>query len=231
MCRTLTLAAAVLALFPTLVLADRPFLALTSAAAEEDDDRVWSIATVLDGRRRANTFATTAEYAFDPVRSIEIGLARSGGRDAAATTVEAQVEYKHLFNHIARDGYGWGLALGWGSLRTSGEGWRGGAWSLVLPLSVRIGASDALLHFNAGLVREPGERRQGFVAAGVEGEVWPRVTLFGEAAREGEARLWHAGARWWVRRERFAIDLAATQRREDGVRTRGAVLGLAWYDL
>ena len=36
------------------------------------------------------------------------------------------------------------------------------------------------------------------LALGVEGRVWRRASLFAEAAREGRAKLVHAGLRWWA---------------------------------
>jgi hypothetical protein len=207
--------------------ADRPFLAVTSAAAEEDDDNVWSVAAGFERARGSRALAFSAEYAFEPTRSIELTVERSHPDRSSGI----ELEYKHLFNHIARDGYGWGVVLGTGAQRSDGGGWRGGAWSLTLPVSLAFAEGDGALHANAGLTREPREQRQTRVAAGVEFAAWRRVTLFAEAAREGDARFAHAGARWWVQRERVALDLGTTRSREDGVRRSGIALAVAWYDL
>lgn len=224
-----TAAALACAFASALAWADRPFIASTSAAAEEDDDRVWSIATAFERRRGARQGGVTAEYAFEPTRSIEFTFERASPDGGSGF----EVEYKHLFNHIARDGYGWGVALGLGARRDDGgSSWRGGAWSLTLPLSIQFAQTDGLVHLNAGLTREPGARRETLLAAGVEYQAWRRVTLFAEAAREGDdAKLLHAGARWWIRREKIAFDLGATRRRESGETRRGVIVGLAWYDL
>ena len=211
--------------------ADRPFIATTGAAAEEDDDRVWSLSAVADVRRGTREFGLAAEYAFDPERSVEFGVGHARLRDAGSKATDVEVEYKQLFNHIARDGWGWGVAVGLGAQSSSGSGWRGGGWSLTLPLSLAFADGESVAHFNAGLVREPGASRETALALGVERRVTRRVTLFAEAARAGGETLLHGGLRWWVQRERFAVDLGVTRRREDGDTRRGAVLGLAWYDL
>lgn len=216
-----------LALASAQVWADRPFITTTSAAAEEDDDRVWSLSAVADVRRGMREFGLAAEYAFDPERSVEFGIRHARLRDVGLQATDVEVEYKHLFNHIARDGWGWGVALALGAQRSSGSGWRGGGWSLTLPLSLAFAEGEGVAHLNAGLVREPGARREDAWAAGVEGRLARRVALFAEAARSVESKLLHAGVRWWVRRERLAIDPGATHRREDGATRRGVVLGLA----
>jgi len=69
------------------------------------------------------------------------------------------------------------------------------------------------------------------LALGIEGNVAPRTRLFSEWARRGDERLLHAGVRYWLKRERIALDVSWTHRRIDGSRSSGWVMGLAWYDL
>lgn len=212
--------------------ADRPFIAVTSAAAEEDDDRVWSVSTAFERWRGTRQLGIAAEYAFDPVTSIEVELGRTRVREGDERETEVEVEIKYLFNHIARDGYGWGLSLSLGAQRESGAGWRGGGWALTLPASLQLGESEVLLHANAGLVRERGERRRALLAFGMELPVTRRVGLFAEGVREGEAKLMHAGARWWLQREKLAIDSGVTRRRGvDAGSSSGLSIALSWYDL
>lgn len=96
---------------------------------------------------------------------------------------------------------------------------------------MQLGQSEALLHASAGFVRERGQRRRTLLALGVEAPVARRVGLFAEAARTGDARLLHAGARWWVQREKLAIDTGATRRRDDGASSSGFSIAISWYDL
>jgi hypothetical protein len=226
--------AAACALAATAARADRPFIAVTGAAAEEDDDRMWSATAAVERRRAATQLGVSAEYAFDPVSSVELSIGRSRLRDAGASSTETELEFefKQLFNHIARDGWGWGVALGTGA-RRQGGGWRGGAWSLVVPVSLQWGEGGAaLVHANAGLVREVGERRASLLALGIEGEVARRVVLFAEAAREGDAKLLHGGARWWLQREKLALDIGIVRRRAgDAAAGTGVTLALSRYDL
>lgn len=87
------------ALFGTLPVAaqDRPFLATWRAMAEEDDDEVWE----FEAARWDNRF----------------GNGVSGGLEIA---------YRHLFNHIDRDGWCIGVAVAAELARPVGQSWPGG---------------------------------------------------------------------------------------------------------
>jgi hypothetical protein len=61
---------------------------------------------------------------------LELGGVRS--RDGGESVVVAELEFKHLFNHIARDGYGWSLALALGTARESGASWKRDEWESAL---------------------------------------------------------------------------------------------------
>ena len=54
-----------------------------------------------------------------------------------------------------------------------------------------------------------------------------RATLIAEAARAGSSRLLHAGLRWWVQRERVAVDVSALRERGGREARSGFVFGLA----
>ena len=209
---------------------DRPYLAISSAAAEEDDERVWSIETLATSDKALSRQGVVAEYSFDPLHAVQFELGRSRGRQGETSSAAASVEGKWLFNRIARDGWGLGLVGSLNTDRESGTGARTSGWSLVMPLSIRLGQDLALLHLNAGFVREGGERLR-LLAAAIEGEVWHRVTGFAELAAQGEARLAHGGVRWWLRRERVALDVSTYRRREQDTAVRGWVIGLGWHDL
>lgn len=212
--------------------ADRPYLVVASAAAEEDDDAVWAIESFAQFSRQQRAQGLSAEYAFNPVQSVQLELARHRDRLTRQTGWSAELEYKHLFNHIARDGWGWGVSLSLGASRSADQGWRGGGRSAVLPLSLQWADKSALAHLSLGLVREPGERRQALAALGIEYEVFRRTIVLGEVARTGEERLIHMGVRYWVKRERLALDLSTIRQWAVGqARVSGWLLGLGWYDL
>jgi hypothetical protein len=65
----------------------------------------------------------------------------------------------------------------------------------------------------------------------LEGEVWKRTRLFGEVAHDGSTTFVHGGVRYWVKRERLAIDFSLQRERSDGATRNGAIIGLGWYDL
>jgi hypothetical protein len=213
--------------------ADRPFVATTSAAAEEGDDRVWSLSTWAQRDKRFGEFGLSAECAFEPRLSSEFTLARTRPRlSGAQTTLEAEAEVKWLFNNIARDGWGIGISLGSGAAKEGDGGWRGGGWQVAVPLSWQFSEAGGLVHLNAGIAKPRGERRESLAAAAVEWPIAQRVALFAEWAKSGDERLEHAGVRWWLEREHFALDISVLRCRPDGAgAATGWVLGFSVYDL
>jgi hypothetical protein len=209
---------------------DRPYSWVTTAAAEEDDDRVWSVDAVAGRLGRVRGADLLAEYAFDPLTSVQFGAGQARERGTGQRSRVLELQLKQLFNHIARDGWGWGLSLEHAFVQAPGEGWRGGHWQLTVPLSVQLG-TVALLHANAGVAKAPGERRERVLGLAAEGELARRWVLFGEVLREGDVTGAGLGVRHWVRKDRFAVDVSLQRRRGDGLRAHGVVLGLSWYDL
>lgn len=207
---------------------DRPFLLTSSAAAEEDDDAVWSVETRWQRVGKARSFSVAPEYAFDPTNSLQAEFTVGHGGER-----ELELEARHLFNHIERDGYGWGLGLSWSSGRDgeTGGGWRSQSLSLKLPFSVSFQGGDTLLHLNAGVLKPVGEKREWVASAAVEQRLAWRTSAFAEVGREDHATLLHAGVRHWIQRERLALDVSVLQQRADGQRSGGLVVGLNWYDL
>lgn len=213
------------------VAGDRPYLATHSAAAEEDDDAVWSVESWVQRLGSAQALSLAPEYAFDPTDSLQFEFSGLRERSAGVTAQAIEIEFKHLFNHIDRDGYGWGLVAAQALGRAQGGGWRRGAVTLKLPFTLALGERDGALHLNAGLVNEPDVRRDVLLSAAIEYKVTRRTTLFAEAAREGDATLLHGGVRWWLNKEKFALDLSWQRVGTPGATDTGAVFGLGWYDL
>lgn len=214
---------------------DRPYLATNSAAAEEDDDGVWSVESWITKSGRVRLFNVAPEYAFNPTTSLQLELRRAHNRDAGESVSFAELEFKHLFNHIARDGYGWGAVVSLGAARESGTSWKRDEWGVRVPLTLSLWDGEGLLHLNAGVTKPRDDKREWGGSVALERELWKRTTLFAELAREGEATLWHAGVRHWIKREKIAIDFSLQSVRadavRDGVRESGAVIGVGWYDL
>ncbi len=210
---------------------DRPYLATHTAVAEEDDDAVWSVESWAQRLGSVRTLSLAPEYAFNPTTSLQFEFSTSRDGSAAETAQASEIEFKHLFNHIARDGYGWGLAASLSLDRAQGGAWRRGAAMIKLPFTLELFERDGALHLNAGLAKEPDARRETLLSAAIEYQVARRTTLFAEAAREGDSTLLHAGVRWWLKKERFAVDLAWQRQRVPGSSDSGVVVGLGWYDL
>lgn len=226
---TRTLIAVTLALCAVVAeAADRPYLYANSAAAEEDEEQVWSVENWYRQAGRQKSLTVAPEYAFDPDTSLQVEMRRTLDRHEG-NGHEVEIEAKRLFNRIERDGWGWGVVAAIDMERPRGGPWERAVVSLLVPLSLQIG--EGLVHLNAGIAKPRGERRLFTGAIAAEREVWRRTSLFAEIAREPEGRLLHAGLRHWVQRERLAVDLAWQRVRSDDVRGSGIVLGIAWYDL
>lgn len=223
---------ALLTLAPMVSMAgDRPFIATASAAAEEDDDAVWSLETVFQRVGPVRSIAVAAEYAFNPTDSVQLEFTHARDREAGESERGFGLEYKHLFNHIARDGYGVGVVVAADVGRPASGGWRVSEWSVVMPVSFDLASPGSRLHLNVGLSKPRQARREWTGSLGVEHEVAKRTVLFAEAARTSDGRLLHGGVRYWAQREKLAIDLSLQRLQVDGTRRHGFVFGLGWYDL
>jgi hypothetical protein len=205
---------------------DRPFLLTSSAAAEEDDDQVWAIETWRQRVGSQHVLNVAPEYAFNPTTSIQFELSRSSEK---ANGLE--VEFKHLFNHIGREGWGWGLNVSLGMGSADGSGWKPHGLAVKLPYTLQLRDGEALLHVNAGLQKQRDERREWVASAAFEHKLPWRSLAFVEVGREDRQTLWHAGARHWIQRDKLALDISVQQLRGGGGKTSGVVVGVAWYDL
>ncbi len=216
---------------------DRPFESARTAVAE-DDDQVWSFEVWGRQIGRVRSLTVEPDYSFDPANSLQIELTRQIDRQGQDTGHEVELEYKHLFNRLARDGWGWGISAALGAERNAGGSAR--TLAMRLPLSVDLGQisgsadgsnSGSLLHLNLGLQKIGAARRQWTSAVAFEQPLPQRSLLFAELARDGASHLAQIGLRHWLRRDKLAIDLAWQQRRGDGERSAGWVAGIGWYDL
>ena len=203
---------------------DRPYLATTTATSEPDDDNVWAMDTVVQRLGGLNNALINAEYAFDPLTTVQLSAARSREQQGLS------VEFKRLFNNYAREDWGWGLSIELGASKAEGLRWRGGDVAVTLPLSWKV-SNAIVLHASVGLEKERGQERERVLATAAEWAFTRQGTLFAELARVGEATQAQLGLRWWLKREKLAVDIAAVRSRADGSTERGFVLGLTLQDL
>ena len=231
----LGLAAVALGLIPiAATAADRPYLLTANAAAEEDNDRSTSVETTWQRLGALRGASLAVEYSFVPTTSLQLGLAHARDRDSGDSVTQAEIEFKLLFNHIARDGWGWGVTVALDAERAGAQGWRIGNRGAALAYSLQVGGAETetLLHLNAGVAKPRGEARQWTRSTAVERNWLPRTTWFAEMGRADGATLVNLGARHWLRRDRLAFDLSLLSSRASGSeRQRGFVIGLGWYDL
>lgn len=220
------------AAFPLLA-NDRPFLLTSNAIAEDDDNGAWAMEAWWQklGPLRALTLAP--EYAFNPYHSLQLLLTRIENRDSGDHDHTLEVEYKHVFNQIERDGYGIGAHLSLDTGREGGSRWRWQRFSARMVYSAPLPGTegDGLLHVNAGLGKPRDARREWIGSLALEHKLPWRNTVFVELGREERQTLWHTGVRHWIKRERLAIDASVQQVRGDGAKHNGVVIGFGWYDL
>lgn len=210
---------------------DRPYLATNSAAAEEDDAANWSVESWAQRVGTERSLSLAPEYAFNARTSVQFEWTRAHDRASSETEHEVELEFKHLFNAIASDGYGWGVVGSAALDKSPGASWRRGGLGVVVPFTLSLWGGAGALHLNAGLQKPRDEQREWRAAAAIERQVAESVTLFAEAARVGDRQLLHGGARWWLATERLALDLAWQRVRANGARDSGVVLGVAWVGL
>jgi len=221
---------------------DRPFQ-FARTAVLEDDENVWSVESWVQRYGGVRGLSLEPEYTFGGGTSLQFELTRFVDRRDEQTGHEAELEFKQLFNNIARDGYGWGVSVRLSAERTLAKTdesthenarERGGTvptFGVQLPFSIALGDSGGYLHLDVGVGKTRDERRAWSSGIGIERELLKRTTFFAELARDGDMKFAQIGARHWLRRDRFAIDFSVQQQRVDGRRDSGFILGLGWYDL
>ena len=214
---------------------DRPF-EVARTAVSEDDDQVWSFEVWAHRIGRVRSVTIEPDYSFDPANSVQVELTRKLDRFGHETGHEAEVEYKHVFNRLARDGWGWAWSAALGAERSSGSTTTHNA-TVRLPVSVDLGRWTGsttvapLLHLNIGLHKATEARRVVSNAVALEQTLFKRSLLFAEWAREGDQRVAQLGLRHWLQKEKLALDIAWQQRWSPGERAVGWVAGIGWYDL
>ena len=208
---------------------DRPFQQGRTAVME-DDEYVWSIESWAQRYGSVRGLSFEPEYTFGGGFSIQGELTRLKDRSGAETGHEAEIEFKQLFNHIGRDGYGLGLSLALGTARSAAVGTVRSV-ALRLPLSIALGASGGYLHLNVGAEKASDTRRVWASSVAVEHEIYKRTLGFAEFARTGEQKFGQIGVRHWLRKEKLALDFSLQQQRSAGQRASGFILGLGLYDL
>lgn len=215
----------------TAVANDRPFQYARTAVMEDDDEPVWSFESLLQRCGSVFGAAGELEYAFSPADSVQFELAHAQDRLGAQSGNEGEIELKHLFNDIARDGWAWGLSAAFGDERSVADG-SVRSVAVKVPLSIALGADGSgYLHLDAGVGRQTGAARVWSASAAIEHEIGRHDSGFAEVVHEGSLKFVQAGVRHWVRKGKMALDFSLQQQRSEGTRASGFVIGFGWYDL
>jgi len=209
---------------------DRPFQVARTAVLE-DDEHVWSIESWVQRLGSVRSASIEPEYTFEAGTSVQLELTRQLDRHDSETGHEAEIEFKQIFNNVARDGWGWGVSARLAAERTAESDGTVPSIGLKVPLSIALGDGGGFLHLNAGISKTRDQRRTWDGAVGIERELLKRTLFFAELAREGGATYAQLGARHWLRRDKLAVDISVQQQRVEGARAYGVIVGLGWYDL
>jgi hypothetical protein len=208
---------------------DRPFQ-VARTAVMEDEEQVWSVESWGQRYGTVRGASVEPEYTFSADTSVQFELSRFTDRSGIQTGYESEVEFKHLFNDIHREGWGWGVSAALGAARTHQDGTTR-SLALKLPLSIALGEGGAYLHLDAGVDKTSGVRPSWSTSAAIEREFVKNSVVFAELAHQDNSTFLQAGVRHWLRRDKLALDLALQQQRREGQRASGFILGLGWYDL
>ncbi len=223
-------AVALLAIGGSAAANDRPFASARTAVSEEDDAQTWSFESWVQRYGGVRGFSIEPEYTFTPSTSVQLELTRRVDRAGDETGHEAEVEFKHLFNAIARDGWGWGISASLAAERSRGSERTTRSLTVKLPFSLALWDGAGYLHVNAGITKANDAPRAWDRSIAIEREVLRRTHAFAEYARDGDSRFAQAGLRYWVQREKVAIDFALQQQRSEGRKGSGFILGVGLYD-
>lgn len=216
---------------------DKPFLRTTQAVVEDDDERSFEIsASVLSGRYLRETGLQVA-YNISSTLSVEAQWSQAKLRTEGLSSREQELEVWKSWVDPAREGWGLASSLSVERGRESGERWESPDYQAMLAYSRPWADKSVWLHANLGTrytFDEDGRRRwAGVWALGLQHQLTKQFGLFAEVAGAdgGRDRLAQAGARYWIKREKIALDLGVGRHFAAEQRGNFGVLTLSFYDL
>lgn len=225
------LCAALLLATPFGVADDRPFLQTSNAVAEDDDVGSWALESWWSREGPRQLFNVAPEYAFTPFTNLQFRTFTAHDRNSGDRSRGVETEYKHLFNHIGRDDFGWGMHVSLALGRDNQSSMREQNLAVKLIGTLPLLEGEAKLHANAGVGKVRDERREWIGSLAFEHSLRWRTTAFIELGREDRETLVHTGVRHWIKRDRLAVDLSFQQQSARGGKSNGLVIGVGWYDL
>jgi len=215
---------------------DSPYLRLDTALVEGDDENQFEFATRYSQSNDDNNTQASLGYSFNPWFSLEtqLGWTNYGNGDDRET--EAQLSARYVLVDHNRDD--WGLALvgsyQWqkaGDANMQDEG-----PALNVAFTKPFGEKTGNLHLNLGASRQ---NSTGDTCAtwgvGVDLPLSQKAMLFAEVSgRDTSDQLTHAGARWWVKYGKIALDTSVSNTKtfgDTGSDTQRFHVGLVFFDL
>lgn len=131
-------------------------------------------------------------------------VTREGG---GSSTSDVVLQGKTLFKSLETNGYGVGLALGYGAHPADYNGRNLGDPYFYVPASFSFDDDRVVLHLNGGARHVRNEQARGTWGIGSETMITPRTFLIAETFGESRGNAaWQAGLRLWLVPNRVQID-------------------------
>jgi hypothetical protein len=230
-----------LALLAGTAQADAPFLRLETATVEHDDERNFELAMLASRSKAEQSRQFVVEYNIHPLLGVELELGSSRSRLEPEREREVELGLRYVLVDHNRDD--WGLALKFSAeweREYEEEGrspWKFSGPTVLAAFVLPLADNRVRLHANVGMTHrrlEEENRRQRLWGLGVEAHLTPTLVAFAEhAVRRRQDRMDHAGLRWWVQREKVAVQWSASRTRDaaSGERVSGVHVGITFSDL
>jgi hypothetical protein len=213
---------------------DRPFTTIINAVSEDDDENNFTFETWLVSSSKNRSIYTNLEYNVNPWLSLQLGLGWSKGLRASGFEKSVDVEIKKLFFDPARDGFGLGLSAEVEWEREPGSGsFKAEAIGLTIPFSFAFAEKSGWVHLNVGARYVADDKTRASWGLAVERQLAKGLSGFVEiAGRLKDDRHLTVGSRYWLKRDRFAVDFSASRIRSNDKPSQTAVsLGFSIQDV
>lgn len=219
-----------------LALAATSFVCAPAGAARP---MVTDDARIVDGkscqveswvRRNRDSTELWALPACNPTGNVELTFGGARTRENGESAFTDQViQAKTIFQALEERDWAYGLAVGTfrHPHRPSARGWPGDAY-LYVPVSIKAGGDDWIVHLNAGATRHRDEGRTiGTWGLGNEVRLRDDLILIPEVFALDRGRpFYQAGLRYWVVRDRVQVDATYGNRAVPQTQERWFSIGL-----
>lgn len=214
---------------------DRPFLRLETATVDDDGDQGLEASWLTSQSKLSRSHQLDGQINLTPEWALEAQLGWSAERQGPDREKDLDLELRHVLIDHRREG--WGLAvrgsLGW--RRPDNNGWALEEKKLMAATLMPVWQERVFIHLNAGMAHTPSDAQTRPVwALGTESAARRSWGVFAEVAgHAAHERLLHAGLRWWIKKEKVALQWSRSVRHDlvTGLTEPSLHVGLTLYDL